>query len=87
MHAVGNRGSIVTLICDAGDRYAGTYYDDAWVAAAGLDLAPYRATLDRFARDRRVGGAGLTRDDAGGPAPAREPGLRDVLRTTGSAGR
>ncbi|WP_111765608.1 PLP-dependent cysteine synthase family protein [Nakamurella deserti] len=48
MHAVGNRGSIVTLICDAGDRYAGTYYDDAWVAAAGLDLAPYRATLDRF---------------------------------------
>ncbi len=50
MHAVGNRGSIVTLICDSGDRYAGTYYDDAWVAATGLDLAPYRATLDRFAR-------------------------------------
>jgi cysteine synthase A len=49
MHAVGNRGSIVTLICDSGDRYAGTYYDDAWVAAAGLDLAPYQRTLAQFA--------------------------------------
>jgi cysteine synthase A len=49
MHTAGDRGSIVTLICDAGDRYAGTYYDDAWVAGAGLDLQPYRRTLTRFA--------------------------------------
>jgi hypothetical protein len=34
----GERGSVVTLICDGGDRYAGTYYSDAWVADQGLDL-------------------------------------------------
>lgn len=26
------RGSIVTLACDSGDRYSGTIYDDGWVA-------------------------------------------------------
>jgi cysteine synthase A len=41
-------GSIVTLICDGGDRYAGTYYDDAWVAGQGLDLAPYAEALEAF---------------------------------------
>jgi cysteine synthase A len=41
-------GSIVTLLCDGGERYAHTYYDDAWLAAAGLDLTPYAETLARF---------------------------------------
>jgi cysteine synthase A len=31
-------GSIVTLICDAGDRYAETYYSDGWTAAQGLSV-------------------------------------------------
>ena len=35
MRAEGETGSVVTLICDGGDRYADTYYDDAWVAAQG----------------------------------------------------
>lgn len=39
MRAAGERGSIVTLICDSGDRYAGSYYSDDWLAAAGIDLA------------------------------------------------
>ena len=30
----------MTLICDGGERYAGTYYSDDWLAAQGLDLAP-----------------------------------------------
>ncbi len=42
-------GSIVTLLCDGGERYRQTYYDDGWVAAKGLDLAPYLDTLERFA--------------------------------------
>jgi cysteine synthase len=29
-------GSIVTLICDDGARYAQTYFDDAWLSAQGL---------------------------------------------------
>jgi len=45
LRAAGECGSVVTLLCDAGDRYARTYYDDAWVAAQGLDLAPHTDAL------------------------------------------
>ena len=44
----GQRGSVVTLICDGGDRYAGTYYSDDWVRDQGLELAPYTAALRTF---------------------------------------
>jgi len=44
----GEQGSIVTLICDGGDRYAGTYYSDAWVGAQGLELAPYTEAAEMF---------------------------------------
>ena len=37
MAAAGETGSIVTLLCDGGERYAATYYDDAWLAAKGLE--------------------------------------------------
>ena len=46
--ALGRRGSVVTLLCDSGDRYASTYFDDAWCAREGLDLAPPNAVLERF---------------------------------------
>jgi cysteine synthase len=49
MLAAGRTGSVVTLLCDGGERYAHTYYSDEWVAAQGLDLAPYAAVLQRFA--------------------------------------
>ncbi len=48
MLARGERGSVVTLICDGGDRYAGTYYSDAWVSDQGLELAPYTEALEAF---------------------------------------
>jgi cysteine synthase len=48
MVAAGQGGSVVVLICDAGDRYLDTYYSDEWVAAQGLDLAPYRQAVDTF---------------------------------------
>jgi cysteine synthase A len=44
----GERGSVVTLICDGGDRYGGTYYSDAWVRDQGLELAPYTEALETF---------------------------------------
>jgi cysteine synthase len=44
----GRRGSIVSLICDGGERYRHSYDDDAWLAAQGLDLAPYTEILTRF---------------------------------------
>ena len=40
--------SVVTLLCDGGERYAHTYYDDGWVAEQGLDLAGPEATLAKF---------------------------------------
>ena len=48
MLAAGREGSVVTLLCDGGERYAHTYYSDEWIAAQRLDLAPYAATLRRF---------------------------------------
>ncbi len=44
----GERGSVVTLICDGGERYAGTYYNDEWVRDQGLELALYAAALETF---------------------------------------
>jgi len=41
-------GSVVSLLCDGGERYENTYYDDDWVAAQGLDLRPHTQTLEKF---------------------------------------
>src|SRR5437763_367077 len=50
MLAAGRPGSVVTLLCDGGERYAHTYYSDRWLAEQGLDLAPHATTLETFAR-------------------------------------
>jgi cysteine synthase A len=51
LRAAGGQGSVVSLLCDGGERYGHTYYDDGWVAAQGMDLAPHHAVLDRFFAD------------------------------------
>jgi cysteine synthase A len=48
MRAAGQDGSVVTLLCDPGDRYDGTLYDDRWLEAEGIDLRPWTTHLDRF---------------------------------------
>ncbi|MFE3100796.1 L-cysteine desulfhydrase Cds1 [Nocardia tengchongensis] len=48
MIAENRTGSVVTLLCDGGDRYAGTYFNDEWVADQGLSLAEPTATLTEF---------------------------------------
>ena len=48
MIAEGRRGSVVSLMCDAGSRYAGSYDEDAWLSARGLDPAPYTRHLEHF---------------------------------------
>ena len=64
MLARGERGSVVTLICDGGDRYAGTYYSDAWVGDQGLELAPLRRGGGDVPGARSVpAGAGLDLGD------------------------
>jgi len=44
----GRKGSVVTLMCDAGDRYAGNYYNPEWLDAHGLDPQPHEAVLREF---------------------------------------
>ncbi|MBN9470484.1 MAG: PLP-dependent cysteine synthase family protein [Bosea sp.] len=46
MKAVGRQGSLVTLICDAGERYSKTYYDPAWLAAQEIDPSPYESRIE-----------------------------------------
>ncbi|MYS57885.1 MULTISPECIES: PLP-dependent cysteine synthase family protein [Streptomycetaceae] len=48
MLAQGRTGSVVTLLCDPGDRYLDKYYSDAWLAEQGMDIGPYAAAIDGF---------------------------------------
>ncbi len=49
MREAGETGSIVTLLCDGGERYTHTYFDDAWLADRGIDIGPYSAALRDYA--------------------------------------
>lgn len=50
MRDEGRTGSIVTLLCDSGERYLDTYYNPAWVSANIGDTAPYAAEIARLLR-------------------------------------
>ena len=45
MRERGEAGSIVTLLCDRGERYAQTLFDPAWLAAHGIDPTANQARL------------------------------------------
>lgn len=48
MRSAGQTGSIVSLICDGADRYAGSHYDAGWLAKAGIDTTPYEGVIEDF---------------------------------------
>jgi cysteine synthase A len=48
MRAAGESGSVVTLLCDGGERYTSTYYSDSWLAEQGIDLGPYVSALAEY---------------------------------------
>ena len=48
MREADEQGSVVTLLCDGGERYEHTYYDDAWLAEKGIDITPYAEALTEF---------------------------------------
>lgn len=50
MVAAGRRGSVVTLLCDPGDRYLDKYYSDTWLEEQGLDIAPYTEAITSLLR-------------------------------------
>jgi cysteine synthase A len=45
LHQAGEAGSIVSLVCDRGERYDTTYGSDAWLEHQGIDIGPYAAVL------------------------------------------
>lgn len=48
MVAGGVSGSVVTLICDSGDRYTHTYFNEDWLAAQGLAPGEHADALRDF---------------------------------------
>jgi len=48
MQERGEGGSVVTLLCDGGDRYDDTYFNADWLAKQGLDLAKWERALNDF---------------------------------------
>ena len=49
MHSAGESGSIVTILCDSGDRYGHSYFNDDWVARHGLEVGPATDAIARSA--------------------------------------
>lgn len=45
MREAGKTGSIVTLLCDSGERYLDTYYNAGWVQANIGDIAPWKTQI------------------------------------------
>jgi len=62
MRAQGVSGSIVTLLCDGGDRYLETYHNSAWVFEHLGDPAPYQQQITSMVGSGRlsVGPKGIT---------------------------
>jgi cysteine synthase A len=72
----GQGGSIVTLLCDDGERYRQTYYDEAWLAAQGLSCAAETAAVQDLV-ERRAWPAALRRGwRLAGELPGELPGER-----------
>ena len=43
-------GSVVTLLCDDGERYTDTYYSDSWLHKQGLDISDHISLIEQFAK-------------------------------------
>jgi cysteine synthase len=48
MVARGEEGSVVTLLCDSGERYRSTLQDDDWLRRRAIDIFPAEEAMERF---------------------------------------
>ena len=48
LNARNQQGSVVSMICDAGERYLNTYYNNNWLEENGFDTAPFQRQLEKF---------------------------------------
>ena len=49
MRREGRSGSIVTILCDGGERYSHSYYNPAWYVEQGIDTVESDAVIARAA--------------------------------------
>ena len=55
MHSHGQSGSIATLACDSGSRYANTIYDDSWLASRKIDLGDWQERFQKLSQPGSFG--------------------------------
>ena len=48
LNAQKTEASVVSIICDGGERYLDTYYNHDWLERNGFNIAPYRKQLEGF---------------------------------------
>ncbi len=47
-------GSIVSILCDGGERYRSSYFNDDWIAAQGLELSDHEKMIEHFLHSGRL---------------------------------
>ena len=53
----GETGSVVTMICDPGERYLESYYNTEWLEAESIDITPHCKALTGFQHHGRLDAA------------------------------
>lgn len=48
MLSVKQTGIMVTVLCDSGDRYTDTYYNQKWYTENNIDIGPWKTTITDF---------------------------------------
>ena len=48
MAARGKEGSVVSLLCDSGERYRSSILDDDWLQGHGIEIRPKEEAIERF---------------------------------------
>jgi cysteine synthase A len=54
LNAQGHKGSVVSMLCDPGDRYLDTYYNLDWLDEKGFDLASHNKKLITFYKTGKI---------------------------------
>lgn len=67
------RGAIVTILCDSGERYAHSYYDPAWYVSQGIDVEAADAAIQAALAGSTLPGVQTCGRMPGSPPPAGQP--------------
>ncbi len=51
MQDKGEKGSVVTMLCDSGERYLNSYYSDSWLQDRDINIAPYLDKLKNLGKN------------------------------------